>query len=81
MKLTQYVNLISSSKPIDFEKNRTISKGKVAILIWKIFISCLRYTICIYGQIFLKLVKFVYIFNNLNHIDFKKKMEQSVMEK
>ena len=32
MKLTQFVHLINSFNPIDFEKNRTISQGKIAIL-------------------------------------------------
>ena len=39
----QFVYLINSFKPIDFKRNRTISMGKVAILIWKV--TFLVYTI------------------------------------
>ena len=38
----------------------------------KIFISCLRDTVCICGQIFMKLAQFVYIINSLNPFDFEK---------
>ena len=39
VKLAQFVNLLS------LKKNQTISKGKVAISIWKICISCVRNTV------------------------------------
>ena len=38
-----------------------------------ICISCLRDTVCICGQIFVKLAQFVYSINSLNPIGFEKK--------
>ena len=32
MKLAQFVYIINSLNPIDFEQNLTVSKGKLAIL-------------------------------------------------
>ena len=57
-------------------KKWSISTGKVAILSWKICISCLRDTVCICGQIFMKLAQVVYIINSLNPIDFEKKKKK-----
>ena len=80
MKLTQFVHLINSFNPIDFEKYWTISTGKVAILSWKICISCLRDTVCICGQIFVKLAQFVYIINSLNPIDFEQNLTRNKLQ-
>ena len=77
MKLRRFIHLINSSKPIDFEKNQTISMGKVAILSRKICISCLHDTVCICGQIFVKVAQFVYIINSLNPVDFEKHQTMS----
>ena len=80
MKLTQFVSLINSFNLIDHEKSRTIKKGKVAILSWKL--AFLVYAIVFNcGQIFLKLAQFLYFINSLNPIFLKKKIRQSVMEK
>ena len=49
---------------------------QVAILSGKICIFCLRDTVCICGQIFLKLAQFFYIIKRLNHIDFEKSNNQ-----
>ena len=69
----QFVHLINSSNPIDFEKNRTIRKGKVAILIWKICISPYSIQSAFMVGFFVKLAQFVFIINSLNRIDFEKK--------
>ena len=50
MKLTQFVHLINGFNPIDFQKSRTISMGKVAILSWKfaIFVSVRKSTFLVW---------------------------------
>ena len=73
MKLAQFVYINDSLNPIDFEKNLTISKGKIAILHWKF--AFLVYTIvCICGQIFMKFAQFVFIINSLYPIDFEQNL-------
>ena len=78
MRAILFIYLINSFNPIDFgKKEKTKKKTGQSVresshFKLKICISCLCDTVCICGQIFVKLEQFVYIINSLNPIDFEK---------
>ena len=72
MKLTQFVHLINSFNPIDFQKIEN-QFWKSSHFKLKICISCLRNKVYIFGQIFVKLTQFVHHINSFKPIDFGKK--------
>ena len=59
MKLAQFVYLIHSFKPIDFEKKSNKQYGKSSHFKLKISNTCLRDKMCICNQIFVKLAQFI----------------------
>ena len=68
MKLARFIYIINSFNLIDFKQNLTISKGNFKFIIC---IFCLRDTVCIFCEIFVKLAQFIYVINGLNPIDFE----------
>ena len=70
VKLTQFVYIINSLNPIDFEKSDN-QQGKSSHFKSIICISCLCYKVCFCFQNFGKLAQFIYIINVLNPIDFE----------
>ena len=75
MKLAQFVYIINSLNPVDFEKKKKKIEQSVresSHFKLKICIPYLCNTVCIYGQIFMKLAQFIYIINSFKPIDLNK---------
>ena len=76
MKLAEFVYLINSFNPIDFEKKSNEQYRKSSHFKLKTFISCLRNKVFIFVQISVKLTQFVYLIDSFNPIDFEKKNDK-----
>ena len=79
MKLTQFVYIINSFNPIDFQKKKKKKlenqHGKSSQFKLKICISCLHDKVYIFGQIFMKLTQFDYLIKISTLLILKKKLE------